>query len=56
MFPFEQDICSFDFKVASEDEYMCAFAPPLASLPGKTSGDNNNPTMEAAQENDPQQC
>ncbi|KAL2830287.1 hypothetical protein BDW59DRAFT_158616 [Aspergillus cavernicola] len=25
MFPFDQDLCRFDFEVESEDEYICGF-------------------------------
>jgi hypothetical protein len=25
LFPFKEDLCRYDFEVAEEDEYMCAF-------------------------------
>ena len=34
MFPFDEDLCSFDFEVDPRDEYMCAFGP-LPFLAGK---------------------
>jgi len=37
MFPFDEDLCSFDFEVDPADEYMCAFGP-LSFLAGKSSG------------------
>ncbi|KAL3957174.1 hypothetical protein ACCO45_007752 [Purpureocillium lilacinum] len=37
MFPFDEDLCSFDFEVDPADEYMCAFGP-LSALAGKNSG------------------
>jgi hypothetical protein len=33
MFPFDEDLCRFDFEVDPEDEYMCAFGP-LSVLTG----------------------
>ena len=44
MFPFDEDLCSFDFEVDPEDEYMCAFGP-LPFLAGKIPG-NETPLNE----------
>jgi len=44
MFPFDEDLCSFDFEVEPEDEYMCAFGP-LPFLAGKIPG-NETPINE----------
>jgi hypothetical protein len=37
MFPFDEDLCRFDFEVDLKDEYMCAFGP-LSYLEGKIAG------------------
>ncbi|KAI1203415.1 hypothetical protein F5X97DRAFT_342009 [Nemania serpens] len=37
LFPFDEDLCIFDFEVDPEDEYMCAFYP-LPVLAGNITG------------------
>lgn len=41
MFPFDQDLCRFDFDVDLEDEYMCA-SGPLSFLAGKVPGNETS--------------
>jgi len=48
MFPFDESLCSFDFEVDPEDEYMCGFSS-VSILAGMVTG-NKIPIEDEGQE------
>lgn len=51
MFPYKEDLCRFDFEVAPEDEYMCAYLA-TAGLSGQMTPQTPTREVELALDED----